>query len=102
MAVYLCKSDALSIEGDGNGHTHMYTHMYTNKYIHRHIYCIHTHIYTYGNPPAIQETWVPTQGQEDALAKEMATHSSILAWRSPWTEEPGGLQSMLSQELDMT
>ena len=41
-------------------------------------------------------------GQEDPLVKEMATHSSILAWRLPWTEEPGGLQSMGSQELDTT
>ena len=48
------------------------------------------------------ETWVRSLGQEDALEKEMATHSSILAWRIPWTEEPGGLQSMGSQELDMT
>ena len=43
--------------------------------------------------PAIQETWVPTLHREDPLEKEMATHSSILAWRIPWTEEPGGLQS---------
>ena len=41
----------------------------------------------------MQETWVPSMGQEDPLEKEMATHSSILAWRIPWTEEPGGLQS---------
>ena len=41
-------------------------------------------------------------GQEDALEKEMAVHSSILAWRIPWTEEPGGLKSMGHQELDMT
>ena len=54
------------------------------------------------NLPAVQETWVRSLGQEDALEKEMATHSSILAWRIPWTEEPGGLQSMGSQELDMT
>ena len=54
------------------------------------------------NLPAVQETWVQFLGQEDALEKEMATHSSILAWRIPWTEEPGGLQSMGSQELDMT
>ena len=54
------------------------------------------------NPPAIQETWVPIQGQEDALKKKMETHPSILAWRIPWTEEPDRLQSMLSQELDMT
>ena len=46
------------------------------------------------NPPAVQETWVRSLGWEDPLEKEMATHSSILAWRIPWTEEPGGLQSM--------
>ena len=43
--------------------------------------------------PAMQETQVRSLGWEDALEKEMATHSSILAWRIPWTEEPGGLQS---------
>ena len=41
-----------------------------------------------------QETWVWSLGQEDLLEKEMATHSSILAWKIPWTEEPGGLQFM--------
>ena len=41
--------------------------------------------------PLIRETWVRSLGQEDPLEKEMATHSSILAWRIPWTEEPGGL-----------
>ena len=46
------------------------------------------------NPPAMQETWVQSLGWEDALEDGMATHSSILAWRIPWTEEPGGLQSM--------
>ena len=46
------------------------------------------------NLPAIQETWVASLGQEDPLNKEMATHSSILAWRMSGTEEPGGLQSM--------
>ena len=46
------------------------------------------------------ETQVQSLGQEDALEKEMATHSSILAWEIPWTEEPGGLQS--SKESDMT
>ena len=45
------------------------------------------------NPPADQETWVQSLGQEDLPEKEMATHSSILAWRITWTEEPGGLQS---------
>ena len=50
----------------------------------------------------MQETWVRSLAQEDPLEKEMATHSSILAWKIPCTEEPGGLQSMESQELDMT
>ena len=45
------------------------------------------------NLPAMQETWVRSLGQEDPLEKEMATHSSILAWKISWTEEPGGLQS---------
>ena len=44
--------------------------------------------------PAMQETWVRFLGWEDPLEKEMATHCSILAWRIPWTEKPGGLQSM--------
>ncbi len=46
------------------------------------------------NLPDIQETWAQSLGQEDPLEKEMATHSSILAWKIPWTEEPGRLQSM--------
>ena len=46
---------------------------------------------------AKQETWVPSLGQEDPLEEAMATHSSILAWRIPWTEEPGRLQSMVLQ-----
>ena len=50
------------------------------------------------NLPATQETWVQSLGWEDPLEKGMATHSSILAWRIPWTEEPGGLQSMGSKE----
>ena len=49
------------------------------------------------NLPAIQETWVRSLGQEGPLEKGMATHSSTLAWRIPWTEEPSGLQSMGSQ-----
>jgi len=51
------------------------------------------------NPPAMQETWIWTLGWEDPLEKEMATHSSIPAWRIPWTEEPGGLQSMGLQRV---
>ena len=50
----------------------------------------------------IQETWVRSLGREDPLEKEVAPHSSLLAWRIPWTEEPGGLQSLGSQELDTT
>ena len=54
------------------------------------------------NLPSMQETWVQFLGQEDPLEKEMATHSSILAWKIPWTEEPDGLQSIGLQESDMT
>ena len=54
------------------------------------------------NLPAMQETWVQFLGREDPLEKEMATHSSTVAWKIPWTEEPGGLQSMGSQESDTT
>ena len=50
------------------------------------------------NPPAKQETRVQLLGQGDPLEKEMSTHSSIPAWEIPWTEQPGGLQSMGSQE----
>ena len=51
------------------------------------------------NLPAMQETWVQSLGWEDALEEGMATHSSVLAWRIPWTEEPGGLQSTGSQRV---
>ena len=51
------------------------------------------------NMPAMQETWVQFLGQEDPREKGMATHSSVLAWRSPWTEKPGGLQSIGSQRV---
>ena len=49
--------------------------------------------------PALQETWVQSLGWEDPLEKKMATDSSILAWRIPWTEEPGGLQSIRLQRV---
>ena len=52
--------------------------------------------------PAMWETWVQSLGREDPLEKEMATHSSVLAWRIPWTEELGGLQSTGRKESDMT
>ena len=54
---------------------------------------------TVKNFPAMQENWVKVLGREDPLEEEMATHSSILAWRIPWTEEPGGLQSMGSPRV---
>ena len=59
-------------------------------------------IWTVKNPSATYktgETWVQSLGQEDPLEKEMAPHSSILAWEIPWTEEPGRLQSMGSQRV---
>ena len=55
---------------------------------------------TVKNLPAMQETWVRNLGWEDPLEKEMATHSSILAWRIPRTEEPGRLQSMGVQRVE--
>ena len=52
--------------------------------------------------PTMRETWVQSLGREDLLEKKMATYSSILAWKIPWTEKPGRLQSMGSQESDTT
>ena len=57
---------------------------------------------TVKNTSAVQETWVRSLGQEDPLEEGMATHSSIRAWRIPWTEEPGGLQPMGHKEPDTT
>ena len=54
------------------------------------------------NPPAMQETWIRSLGWQDPLEESMATHSSVLAWRIPGTEEPGGLQSMGRKESDTT
>ena len=54
------------------------------------------------NLPAVQESQVQPLGREDPLEREIATHSSVLAWRIPWTEELSGLQSMGLKELDMT
>ena len=51
-------------------------------------------------PPAMQETWARSQGQEGRLEKGIATHSSILAWRSPWTEEPDRLQTTGLQRVE--
>ena len=57
---------------------------------------------TVTNLPAMWETWVQSLGREDPLEKRMATQSSTVAWRSPWTEEPGGLWSMGSQRVNTT
>ena len=55
------------------------------------------------DPPAVQQTWVRSLGQEDPLEKEMATHSAILTWKIPWTEEPGRLYSLWGcKESDTT
>ena len=61
--------------------------------------CASLAAYLVKNPPAMQETPVQLLGQEDPLEEGMAFHSSILAWRIQWTEEPGGLQSMGSQRV---
>ena len=53
------------------------------------------------NLPAVRETWVQSLGWEDSLEKGMATHSSVLAWRIPWTEEPGDYSPWGCKELDM-
>ena len=70
-----------------------FIHMYMHVYIHIHI------AQSVKNLPAVQETRVQSLGWEDPLEKEMATHSSILAWKISWTEEAGGLQSMGSQRV---
>ena len=58
-------------------------------------------VQTVKNPPAMQETQAQSLGQEDPLEEGMATHSSILAWRIPWAEEPGGLRSMGSHRVEV-
>ena len=56
---------------------------------------------TVKNPPAMQETWVRSLGQEEPLEEGMAMHSSMLAWRIPWTEEPGGLLRVLKSRAQL-
>ena len=70
-----------------------------NKYIYICITGASLVAQTVKNPPAMQKTWVQSLGWKDPLEKGMAVHSSILAWRIPWTEEPGGLQSTGSQRV---
>ena len=73
-------------------HTHVHTHTLT------HTWGFHSSPVV-KNPPAMQDTWFWSPGWKDPLKKEMATHSSILAWEIPWREEPGRLQSMESQRV---
>ena len=79
--------------------------MYIYLHIYRHIFylfpILNTHTYTQmaNSLPVMRKTRVWSLDQEDPLEKEMATHSSILAWKIPWTEEPGGLQSMELQRV---
>ena len=82
-------------------HTHTHTHTHTYMYIYLHVYLFlgaSLVAQMVKNLPAVQEMQVQFLGQEDPLEKEMATHSSILAWRIPWTEEPDGLELMGSQK----
>ena len=78
-------------------HTHTHIYIYTHTYIHIHRASLVAQ--RLKRLPALRETWVWSLGQEDPLEKEMTTHSSILAWRITWTEEPGGLQSTGSQRV---
>ena len=95
-----------------NSNTFSYTANYKKyswsfdlTYIHKHVHiCIlviepPVVAETVKRLPAMQETWVRSLGQKNTLEKEMATHSSTLAWKIPWTEEPGGLQSMGLQRV---
>ena len=66
----------------GSSHTHTHTQEFPRLFSGK------------KNPPAMQESWLRSLGQENPLEKEMATYSSILAWKIPWAEESGGLQSM--------
>ena len=68
--------------------------MYSNAYIRASLVA-----HSVKNLPAVQETWIRSLGWEDPLEKEMATHSSIIAWKISWTEEPGELQSMGLQRV---
>ena len=75
---------------------------YTTYHVYRPTFLVFPHLYVLENLLAMQETQVWLLGQEDPLEKEMTTHSTILAWRIPWTEEPGGLHPWGLKELDTT
>ena len=76
------------------------THVNQSLYCFTNVYIASLVAHSVKNPPAMQETCVLSLGREDPLKEEMATDSSILAWRIPSTEEPGGLQSMGSQRVE--
>ena len=86
-------------------HTYVYTYICVYMYICIHIYIyIHIHVYIPGGSdgkclPVMQGSWVSFLGLEDPLEKEMATHSSTLAWKIPWMGEPDRLQSMVLQRV---
>ena len=81
-------------------HKKAYIYIYIYTHIHTHIHIWASLVaHTVKSLPAIQETEVRSLDWEDALEKEMATHSSTIAWKIPWTEEPGRLQSMESQRV---
>ena len=71
----------------------------TDVYVNKHVYWASLVAQSVKNLPAMQEIRVRSLGLDDTLEKKMATHSSILAWKISWTEEPGGLQSMGSQRV---
>ena len=77
-------------------HPSIVTHKWAGFHIYRDLFLVTQMVKSL---PAVQETQVQSLDQEDPLEKEMATHSSILAWKIPWTEEPGRLQSMESRRV---
>ena len=80
-------------------HTHTHTHTHRASLVAQTVKNLPAKKKKKKNLPAMRGTWVRSLGQEDPLEKEMATRSSILAWRIPWTEKPGGLQSTGSQRV---
>ena len=79
---------------------YVYMHIYIYIYVHICVYMAFLVAQMVKNQPAMQEIWIQSLGWEDPLEKVMAIHSNILAWRIPWTKEPGELQSMESQRVE--
>ena len=82
------------LQSMGSHTTEQLTHTHTHTHTHTRIFWASLMAQMVKNLPAMQETWVRSLGWEDLLEKGMTTHSSILAWRIPWTEVPGRVQSM--------